>query len=243
MSFSQDIKDEILEQDISKECCVLAERYGELITTPESKKIEVAKIHRMLENKCCIAAFIKGVFLGSGCIVEPKSEYHLELSMQEEEKVEIVCRFLKKMKLRPKYVKRTNGYVIYIKESEQISRFLSYLQTNKALLYFEQVRVEKDVKNNINRYTNCEAANIAKTAKTSVKHIDAINYLRKHKIFEQLPITLQEVAELREKHSEDSLDELASKSKQKLSKSGVNHRLTKLIKIANTHKETGEIIK
>ena len=243
MSFSQDIKDEILEQDIEKECCVLAERYGELITTPESKKIEVVKIHRMLENKCCIASFIKGVFLGSGCIVDPKSEYHLELSMQEEEKVEIVCRFLKKMKLRPKYVERVNGYVIYIKESEQIARFLAYLQANRALLYFEQIRVEKDVKNNINRYTNCETANIAKTAKTSVKHIDAINYLKKVKVYDEIAEGLKVVAELREKHPEDSLDELASKSKPKLSKSGINHRLTKIVKIADAYKSTGEIIK
>lgn len=241
MSFSQDIKDEILEQEIDKECCVLAERYGELITTSESKKIEVVKLHRMLESKCCIASFIKGVFLGTGCIVDPKSEYHLELSMQEEEKVEIVCRFLKKMKLRPKYVERLNGYVIYIKEAEQISRFLSYMQAYNSLLYFEQVRVEKDVKNNINRYTNCETANIAKTAKTSVKHIDAINYLKKAKVYDKLPNTLREIAELREKHPNDSLDELSTKSKQKISKSGVNHRLTKIIKLANKHKETGEI--
>ncbi|MEG0073398.1 MAG: DNA-binding protein WhiA [Clostridia bacterium] len=241
MSFSQDIKDELLEQVTEKECCILAERYGELITTPESKKIDIVKIHRMLENKCCIASFMKGVFLGSGCVVDPNIEYHLELTLQEESKVEVVCRFMKKMKLRPKYIERANNYVIYVKESDQISRFLSYLQVSKALLLFEQIRVEKDVKNNINRYTNCETANIAKTAVTAVRHIDAINYLKKVKQFDNLPKPLKEIAELREKHEGDSLEELAEKYKGGISKSGINHRLTKIVTLAKKYKETGEI--
>ena len=237
MSFSQDIKDDILAKEIEKECCIEAERYGELITSPAENDLSIAQIHRMLGNKCCVASFLKGVFLGSGCIADPETEYHLEIILPDEARVEIVSRFLKKVKLRPKYIERQNGFVIYIKEADQISTFLSVIQANKSKIAFEQVRVEKDVKNNLNRYINCEMANIAKTAATSVKQIDAINYLRKVKLFDSLPDTLKEAAILREKHSNDSLEELASKAKEKVSKSGMNHRLNKLLKMAEEHKK------
>ncbi len=237
MSFSQDIKEDILSKEITKECCIEAERYGELITLPTENDLSIAKIHRMLSSKCCVASFLKGVYLGSGCIADPETEYHLEIILPDEARVDIVSRFLKKIKLRPKYIERQNGFVIYIKEAEQISTFLSVIQANKSKIEFEQVRVEKDVKNNLNRYINCEMANIAKTAATSVRQIDAINYLKKVKLFDSLPDVLKEAAELREKHSNDSLEELASKAKEKVSKSGMNHRLTKLCKMAEEHKK------
>ncbi|MCX8074644.1 MAG: DNA-binding protein WhiA [Clostridia bacterium] len=243
MSFSQDIKEEILNnlKKVSKsKCCQNAERFGELIT--ESGSIEnfgEFKIYYDISKlkECCIKAILKGVFLASGCIVNPESNYHLEIVFRNKNSAEYIHRILEVLDFTAKIVKRKNtstSYILYIKESDQIGTFLSLIEAYASLLKFEEIRVEKEVKNNINRSVNCETANLAKLISNSVKQIEAINKLKKKYKFFLLDEKLKYVANLRLENKEASLDKLASLTfgENKLSKSGIKRRLDRIIEIS-----------
>ena len=167
MSFSEEIKKEILETR-NKKCCVIPLRYGELIT--ESKDITVAELKKIITKSCCKKAFLKGVFLGSGCLVNPNSDYHFEVSLKGKTHANYVMKIMEEFGLLPKTIKRNQDYVVYIKESEQIATMLRIFEANKAVFKFEDVRINKSIKNDINRTVNCETANLNKIAKASYKH-------------------------------------------------------------------------
>lgn len=229
MSFSEEIKNEIL-MTKNKKCCVLPLRYGELIT--ESTDIKVGDIKKLISKSCCKKAFLKGVFLGSGCVVNPKTDYHFEITLKGKSHANFVMQTIEEFGLTPKCIKRNNDYVIYIKGAEQIATLLAALESNKAVMKYEMVRIEKSITNDINRTVNCETANLNKIAKASYKHIEAISKLKESGRFDSLNAKLKEVADLREEYPEASLEELATKCSYEISKSGVNHRLNKIVKIA-----------
>ncbi len=244
MSFSSKIKEEILEKFnmlTKKDCCKNAERFGEYLTLTNTKQkisenyIDFFNISKL--NECCIKAIIKGTFLSSGCITDPNNNYHFEIAFKNKACGEYILNLLSLLEFTPKLIKRksTNQYVVYIKESEQISMLLSMMEASNALLNFENIRVEKEVKNNINRNVNCETANLSKTIEASVKQIEAIKKLRKSGKYFSLNDKLKSVASLREKYPNESIEFLSEKlSKvEKISKSGIKHRLDKIINLAN----------
>ena len=244
MSFSSDIREEILDnfsREKNKECCIRAERFGEYLTVAKRKNeieedfLDLFNISNL--NECCIKSIIKGIFVSTGCIVNPENDYHFEVVFKNKACLEYVIDLLSVLEFTPRFLKRDkiNSYVLYIKEAEQISFLLSLLGASKALLRFENIRVEKNVKNSINRTINCETANLSKTIASSVKQIEAIEKIRKANKFNKLNNKLKSIAILREKYPEDSLDELSKKlsTSEKISKSGIKHRLDKLMEIAN----------
>jgi DNA-binding protein WhiA len=243
MSFSSDVKDEILENigNKTKDCCIKAEKFGEIITGISLKNELLKDYKSFLDisklNECCIKCILKGAFLSTGCIVDPSLDYHFEIIIKNKSCAQYIYNLLSLLDFTPKLLKRKkmNSYVIYLKDSEQISIFLSIISVNRALLKFEEIRVEKEVKNNINRSVNCETANIAKTINASVKQLEAIKKIKKAGKFNNLNDKLKYIAVLREKHKNDSLEELALKTigENKISKSGIKHRLDKIIQIAN----------
>lgn len=241
MSFSQDIKSELL-NNISyqkKNINLLnAERYGEYLTQIEDKQelsnLEkdytlYSNISKLSEDE--IKYILKGVYLSSGCIVNPNIDYNFEIIIKNKICCNYVIKLLEVLDFSPRYIKRKSSYVIYIKDSEQISTFLSLIGASNALLKFEQIRVEKDVKNNINRNVNCETANLVKTVSTAVMQINAINKLKKMHKFSSLDDKLKDIANLRVKYPEASYDKLSKISVEKISKSGIKHRLDKIIDI------------
>lgn len=229
MSFSESIKNEIL-MTKNKKCCILPLRHGELIT--ESTELKVADIKKLITKSCCKKAFLKGVFLGSGCVVNPKTDYHFEISLKGKTHANFVMKVIESYGLTPKCIKRNNDYVVYIKGSEQISTLLAIIEANKAVMEYENVRIEKSITNDINRTVNCETANLNKIAKASYKHIEAIGKLKSDGRFDTLNAKLREIASLREEYPEASLEELAEKCSYEISKSGVYHRLNKIVKIS-----------
>lgn len=229
MSFSEQIKNEILTTK-NKKCCILPLRYGELIT--EAKDISVSELKDKMENTCCKRAFLKGVFLGSGCIVNPNTDYHFEVTTKSKVYANYILQILKDFNLFAKQIKRGSNYVIYLKDSEQISTLLAVLEANKAILEYENIRISKSIKNNINRNVNCETANLIKTVEAALKQQEAIQKLKQKDKFDNLDIKLKEIAKLRLKFPEASLEELADKCSYKISKSGVYHRLNKIVKLA-----------
>ncbi len=229
MSFSEQIKDEIL-MTRNKKCCILPLRYGELTT--EAKDLKITDIKKLVKDTCCKKAFLKGVFLGSGCIVNPNTDYHFEVVTKSKVYADYVIKLMTEFGLAPKIIKRNSNYVIYLKDSEQISTLLAILEANKAVLEYENIRINKSIKNNINRSVNCETANLSKTIEAAVKQQEAIKKLKDENRFNELNPKLKEIASLRLKYPEASLDELADKCSYKISKSGIYHRLNKIIKLA-----------
>lgn len=180
------------------------------------------------QEELAIKAFIRGIFLGSGSVNNPENKYHLELILSTKRNTYIVKELLQKMQINMKEMKRKNGFSLYLKEGEEISKFLALIGANAAVLKFEEIRVLRDMKNNINRKVNCETANLSKTINASVKQIEAIKKLQKRGEFESLSNNLKEIAILRLENPDASLAELGKMLKNPIGKSGVNHRLKQL---------------
>lgn len=177
--------------------------------------------------------FIKGIYLGSGSINNPEKKYHLEVGIREKKCAEEVKEYLKKYDIKSNMIEKNNQYAIYLKDSEEISKFLALIGANKSVLKFEEIRVQREMNNKINRIVNCETANLNKTINASIEQIEAIKKLKKNKKFEQLDEPLKEIAELRLKNPNANLVELGKMLKTPVGKSGVNYRLKKIMEIAN----------
>lgn len=183
------------------------------------------------EREEYLKAILRGAFLGSGIINNPENKYHLEIILSTKHNMEVIIGILAKFEIEAKKLERKSGYSIYIKDGEQISNFLALIGANSSVLKFEEIRVLKEMKNNINRKVNYETANLNKTVNAAVKQINAIKELKKSGKFKKLPKTLQEIAEIRIKNPDASLQELGQMLEKPIGKSGVNHRLNKILEI------------
>lgn len=179
-----------------------------------------------------IKALLRGAFLGAGFISEPNNTYHLEINFSKMENLVLVKELLEKYGIEPKILNRNGSISLYIKEGEDISKFLVYIGASNAMLKFEEIRVIKEARNNVNRIVNCEVANLTKTVNAAGKQIEAIRKIKNSRKFTNLSEELKEIAELRIKNPDASLIELGNMLKNPIGKSGVNYRLNKLINIA-----------
>lgn len=183
-------------------------------------------------------AYLKGLFLSSSSISDPKSStYHLEFSLDDYEYSVFVCELLDSFSLNSKLIERKNNFVVYIKEGEKIGDFLRIMKANKAVMYFEDVRIQKDYMNMVNRLNNCEQANIEKTFNTARRQLKDIEIIEKYLTKDMLDPKIIEIIEYRKKYNEASLLELSelisNDSNKKVTKSGINHRFRKLKEIAD----------
>ncbi len=176
---------------------------------------------------------IRGTYLGSGSINNPEKKYHVEIGISKKSDAEIIISYLKKYDIKSNLTEKNGEYAIYLKDGEEISKFLALIGANKAVLKFEEIRVQREMNNKINRIVNCETANLNKTINASIEQIEAIKKLKSNKKFEKLDDYLKEIAELRLKNPNASLIELGKMLKQPIGKSGVNYRLKKIMEIAN----------
>ena len=176
---------------------------------------------------------VKGAYLGSGSINNPEKKYHLEIGIKTEENVMKIKEYLTKYDIKSNVVCKNDQYAVYLKDSDEISKFLALIGANKAVLKFEEIRVQREMNNKINRIVNCETANLNKTINASIEQIEAIKRLKQSNRYETLEEPLKEVAELRLKNPNASLVELGKMLKQPVGKSGVNYRLKKIMEIAN----------
>lgn len=187
---------------------------------------------RLIQNRCCKRAYIRGAFLGGGSISNPEKSYHLEFVTNDEEHSKDLLQIINSFGLNARIVMRKENYVIYLKEGEQIVDILNIIGAHQALLKFEDIRVFKDVRNNINRIVNCETANLNKTINASIKQVNNIQYIDSRIGIEKLPENLRELAKLRLENRDASLKELGSMLNPPVGKSGVNHRFRRIEKIA-----------
>ena len=186
-----------------------------------------------LQNECCKQAFLRGSFLAGGVVVDPETEYHFEFSVPTEELSLDLLNFLEEKKLYYKTVKREKHFVNYTKESNTIEDTLTYLGAFKASLDLMNLKIEKEIRNNANRITNCETANIDKTVSAALKQIKKIKKIKDTIGFDALSPQLKEAAILRFENPDLSLRELTEIYDGKISRSGLNHRLQKLCEISD----------
>lgn len=177
-------------------------------------------------------AFIRGTFMGAGSLNNPEKEYHLSILISNEEHVKLLKEFINKYNIEFKILNNNKNFCLYIKDGEQISRFLALIGANSAMLKFEEIRVMRETRNKVNRLVNCETANLNKTINAAVMQIEDIKYIKEKGKFNKLPENLKEIANLRLENPDASLTELGEKLDEKISKSGVNHRLRKISEIA-----------
>lgn len=177
-------------------------------------------------------AYLRGVFLGGGSVNDPKKGYHLELNVHNEVFANSLNELLIGYDLNSNIISRKSNFVIYIKESNHIVKFLNIIGAHKSLLEFENVRTMKQVRNNVNRLVNCETANLNKTVEAAMRHVDAIETIMDTKGLDYLSEDLQELALLRLANQECSLTELCELYGRKISKSSMNYKLKKIEKIA-----------
>lgn len=187
---------------------------------------------KLIENRCCRRAYIRGAFLGGGSITNPEKAYHLEFVTSNMEHGKDLSEIINSFNLDSKIVVRKENYVVYVKEGQQIVDILNIMGAHQALLKFEDIRVFKDVRNNINRLVNCETANLGKTIDASLRQVENIQYIDRKIGIEKLPKNLQEIAKLRLQYREASLKELGTMLKPPVGKSGVNHRFRRIDEIA-----------
>ena len=180
---------------------------------------------------------IKGAFLGAGSVTDPEKNYHLEINFGDRKNAEFILNLCKEYEIEFKIIENDSKYIIYIKEGEQISKFLACIGANKAVLKFEDIRIYKEMKNNVNRIVNMETANLNKTIDAAILQIDDIKLIQSKNKFDDMPEELKEVALLRVENPEASLKELGEMLSTPLSKSGVNHRLKKIQEFADELKK------
>jgi len=191
----------------------------------------------MLQRSCCLKAYIRGAFLAGGSINDPQKNYHIEILNQDMEHAEVLQRSLREFGIESRILDRTRPsnrtvYVLYLKDGEQIIDVLSVMKAHISLMELENVRIVKEVRNNINRQVNCETANLNKTISAAVKQVNDIRYLMEKGALNSLSPELVAMAEVRLENEDLPLKDLGQLLDPPVSKSGVNHRLRKLSQAA-----------
>jgi cell division protein WhiA len=193
----------------------------------------------LLENDDCKRAYIRGSFLGGGSISNPEKTYHVEFVTHNEEYAEDLSRLINSYAISSKVIQRKGSYIVYIKEGEQIVDLLNIIGAHTALLELENVRIMKEMRNNVNRLVNCETANLSKTVNAAVRQVESIKLIQEELGLQRLPKNLRDIAELRLIYPDESLKELGDLLTPPVGKSGVNHRLRRIEKIAEELRKEG----
>ena len=186
----------------------------------------------LLEKDCCRRAFLRGAFLAGGSVTDPEKRYHLELSTTHWKVSRETGTLLLEMELPAKETERKGSSVLYYKQSEAIEDFLTVIGAPVSAMAVMEAKIEKDWRNEANRKTNCDSANVDKAVAASQEQLAAIRKLEERAVLETLPEKLRQTAALRREYPETTLSELAELHEPPISKSAVNHRMRKLLSLA-----------
>ncbi len=188
---------------------------------------------KLLNRHCCKRAYLRGAFLSRGSISRPEGNYHLEIVLPDANLATELQKLMARLDLEARLTERKASQVLYLKEAESIVDFLRIVGASKALLDFENVRILKSMRNNVNRQVNFETANLVKTVDASVRQIEYIKQIVDASGWDSIPPRLRHLAELRLEFPDSSLRELGEMMVPPLTKSGVAHRLRKLEEMAD----------
>lgn len=188
----------------------------------------------------CAKHLLRGLFLSVGTVTDPKRGYHLEFAISDEKKLENTCKYLEELGLPARITSRRGVFSIYIKESEAIEDFFTLIGAPQTSLTIMEVKIMREIRNNENRRNNCDTANIYKSTGAAIEQIKAIRAIREMDLFGKLPPELAVTARLREENPELSMSELAELHEPPITKSGVSHRLAKIISFYEKSISDGE---
>lgn len=187
----------------------------------------------VVEDDCCKTAFLRGAFLAGGSVTDPEKGYHLELTTTHQSVAREGYALMEEvMGFYPKTAKRGGGQVLYLKQSDLISDVLTYLGAPVAAMGIMEAKLEKELNNKVNRRCNCDDANTSKVVEAAQEQLSSIRLIRNLGMFESLPAKLQQAARAREENPEASLTELASMMEPSITKPAMNHRLQRLVQMA-----------
>ena len=220
MSFSARVK---------KELYPLQKKYFTLI----EKKITIDRrgVSESVEED--VRAGIRGAFLLGGSISDPSKSYHFEIAVKSPEEAQELADELRYYHVEGHVHRRRNSYVVYVKDASHIVTLLGVMGAHASLMDFENARILNEMRGSVNRQVNCETANIKRTVSSAVKQIEAIKRIERHMGLESLPGVLQEMARVRLENPDASLAQLGECMHPPMGKSGVNHRLRKIMEIAD----------
>ncbi len=185
-----------------------------------------------ISGDCCFGAFIRGAFLSCGTVTSPEKNYHLEFVLPHLKICLDMIKLFDELNLKPKYVIRKGSYIVYFKDSESIEDILTIMGATKSSLELMGIKMQKSMRNTVNRKVNFEVANLSRTVEASRMQTDAINRIDSQIGLNSLPKQLLEIAVLRRDNPEISLKDLGEQLEKPISRSGINHRLKKIIDIA-----------
>lgn len=189
---------------------------------------------------CCKRSYLRGLFLACGSITSPDKAYHMEWMLHDAEMAQNVQTLLAELNIDALLSRRKQQYVIYLKDGESIAQTLAQIGAHNALFAMENARILHEVKNNVNRTVNCETANVAKIVNASMRQVQCIEYLAKTGRMATLPASLRQAADARLLNPQASLLELAQLMSPPATKSGMNHRLRRLVELAEQSGYIGE---
>lgn len=184
------------------------------------------------ERRCDRRALLRGMFLGCGSVNAPSARYHLELVPPDEAWAGVLTQILRSEGVRAGLTERSGHPLCYVKDGDGVARVLSLVGASRAVMAFENARVVRELNAQVNRQLNFETANLDKTATSNTRQLAAIRHLEESGVLERLPPALREIAQLRLRQPELNLTELARMLE--LSKSGINHRMRRLLEAAST---------
>lgn len=187
----------------------------------------------VLEEDCCIASFLRGAFLMAGTVAGPDKKSHLELKTARQSLAGEETSLLLDLGLSPKQMRRASAHILYFKDGTSVEDFLTRIGAPRAAMELMEAKVEKNIRNTINRQVNCETANLVKAADASARQIAAIRAVLDAHGEEGFPENLRETVRLRLEYPTDSLAELAQRFAPPISKPGLSHRLKKIIELAS----------
>ena len=218
---------------------VLLDLYGKEIVLPFLTELGIYSDGSLLRTlptayrrTCCKRSYLRGLFLACGSITNPDLAFHMEWVFHDEEMAQSVQSLLAELNIDAQISQRKHQYVTYLKDGNGISQALAQIGAHNALFAVENARILREVKNNVNRSVNCETANVSRTVNASMRQIQCIEYLAESGRMARLPAHLRQAADVRLQNPQSSLPELAALVSPPTTKSGMNHRLRRLVELA-----------
>ena len=194
--------------------------------------LQLGVVPSLVAKQCCAASYLRGAFLGSGFVSDPRGDFHFEITVESREMADDLVGIMREKGINARVMQRRSSFVVYLKSGEAILEFLAFVGAHQAALRMEDARVVKSVRNDVNRQTNAEMANQMKAAAASVDQIFAMRTVLEAYGVEKLPPALREIIKLRVTYPDATLKELGDLANPPLSKSAVNHRIRRIEQMA-----------
>ena len=228
MSFAEEVKNELKKNVPVSPHCLLAKETAALYMRGGTAEVDP----RIYRKECCKREFLKEAFLAAGTVSTPEKAYHFEIDCRSAGQAELLIRLMEHFSIRARMFRRKNNYIVYLKDGESVANILQVMGAGQAMMNMENTRILKDMRNAINRQVNCDSANAVKVVSASQQQIRDIRLIDEYIGIDKLKPSLREAARARLDNPEVSLEELGTILDPPVGKSGVNHRMREIKKLA-----------